>query len=245
MIDSLPIFSTVFNAYLRVLGNSGALLRALLIPAALLVSIEIARELAGPSTLGSFVAWLFSVPPAALLAIACHRVVLLGPGSLESRWSTYWSERETSYAVWLLVFGVFVFVAGAGLSIVFLMAPERVFGYPVPWLGEVLAFLSVLYLSGRFSMVLPATGVGKQMYMSQSWYLTAGNGHRILVVLLIPLLVGHYGLLLLERLLLGVSEIAFGLTAVALMALSVAVETAVLSLSYEWLRKDALATEDV
>lgn len=244
MIPTLPIFATVYGAYSKVFQNFGALSRATVLPVLVLLVFATVRETAPSGALVSLIFWSLNLPFVALIAVACHRVVLLGADSLNNPWSIYWTARETSFLVWLLILGIFLFVAAKILSVVFLMSPSTVFGFRTPWLGLIFTYIAVTYLGGRFSMVLPATALGKRMIMSNSWYLTAGNGPTITVALLLPLVI-MWCLLTLGKLLAPFVPQSFSMVVVViLIAITFAAEVAVLSLSYQYLR-DSTLNKDV
>ena len=240
MIPKLPILPTVFGAYSKVLSNSVTLIRATFLPMLALIIIGVIHDATPTSWVLSLVFWVMSLPFTALIAIACHRVILLGPGSLDNPWSMYWTKRESSFVVWLVIFAVFLTLAWWVFGVVFLMAPDSAFGYATPWLGTFLTAVTVTYLDGRFSMVLPAAAVGKQMFFSNSWYLTGGNGLRITVVLILPLAIFWGGFAMAERTFADDPSVTL-ITAAAIIGLiTFAVEVAVLSLSYKFLRDAAL-----
>jgi len=229
MIPTLPVLAMVLGAYATVFRNLGTLTRASFLPMLVLISLvglEVATE---PGILLSLLFWLAGLPFAALIAVACHRVVLLGPDSLDSPWSMFWSNRESSFFVWLIILGITLYIAGLVIGTVFLMAPDGVIRF-------VLTVFAITYIEGRFSMVLPATAIGNRMFLSNSWYLTAGNGPRIAIALLLPL-AALWGVVSLSGTLMLVVPLAVYITIIVISFLiTIAVEIAVLSLSYQFLR---------
>ncbi len=216
------------------------LIRATFLPMLALIIIGVVHDAAPTSWILSLVSWAMSLPFTALIAIACHRVILLGSGSLDNPWSMYWTKRESSFVVWLVIFTVFLTLAWWIFGVVFLMAPDSVLGYATPWLGSFLTALTVTYLEGRFGMVLPAAALGKQTFFSNSWYLTGGNGLRITVVLILPLAILWGGFAMAARTLVDNPSAVLIIAAAIVSLITFAVEIAVLSLSYKFLRDAAL-----
>ncbi len=172
---------------------------------------------------------LVGLPFATMMVVAIHRIVLLGPDALTNPWSFTWTARETSFLVWLVILGVFFFLAGLAFSLVVWMLPEA-------WMMVLAAFLFGLWLEGRFGMVLPATALDRPMQLSRSWFLTSGNDLQLIVVLGLPVLI-----------LAGLIKAALWVEAPLLIAivwalgalLTLAVQIAVLSLSYRFLFEEA------
>lgn len=238
MIPSLPIVSIVFRAFGEVFGNFGALLRAWLIPMLLMIVIDVLQGAAQPSVLANVFFWFLEAPVYALAAVACHRIVLLGPESLTNPWSLHWSPRESSFFVWLLIFAVMMYFSALLLSAVVAMAPQTVFGYKAEWLDEALMVVALFYVYGRFAMVFPATAVDKRMIMSQSWLLTAGNGVRVAIALLLPIApVYLVAQMLAWALPAGAMEYSRAIYA-PLEFVGIAAIVATLSLSYQFLRDE-------
>lgn len=238
MMSKLPIFATLFGAYAEVFKNLGVLVRAALLPALLMLVLSTVKNAFGAGFLSNFVFWFLSLPSATLIAMSCHRVVLLGPDSLNNPWSLYWTDRETEFFINLIILGGMMLLAKTAFGVIFLMAPETAFGMGVPWLGIVLTYIVVTYVQGRFSMVLPANSVGKKMYLSASWYLTAGNGPRVAIALLLPILI-------LAAIVISTSKMSGGVPMLGVIGIGILyvftflVEIAVLSLSYKFLQASA------
>lgn len=238
MIPSLPFVSIAFGAFEIIFRNFGALLRAWLIPVLLMIAIDALRGASEKNALTWFLFWLLETPVYALAAVACHRIVLLGPGSLTNPWSLHWSQRETSFFIWLAIFGVMMYVSNVLLSIVFVDMPMSAVGSRFKWLQGAFVLVALVYIYGRFAMVFPATALDARMIMSQSWLLTAGNGLRLTIALLLPLA----PLYLVENLIAwgmpaGVMEYS-GIVYIPVQFVAFAVVFAALSLSYKFLRDE-------
>lgn len=239
MMSKLPILSTIFRAYGAVLSHAGTLLRAFLLPLLALVVLKTIQDELSANLFTDLIFWFLNLPFATLIAMACHRVILLGPDSLNNPWSVYWTSRETSFFINMIILGSLILMANWVFGVIFLMSPETPFGYSTPWLGVALTYVAVTYLQGRFGMILPSTALGKNMFLSQSWYLTAGNGPSITIVLLAPILILFGVMSLLGPVLVSLPVFAGVIIAMLVFILSFAVEIAALSLSYRFLRDSA------
>ena len=239
MLAKVPVFSIVFGAYAAVFRNLTAFIQAWFLPGLGMVVLGAIRSPLQNNFLLELFYWLIGLPLLTLVGVACHRIVLLGRDSLTNPWSLYWSKRESSFLTWLLILGVFFYGATQLLGVLFLMSPDSVLGFKTPYLGVFLTYVSVAYLEGRFSMVLPATALDKRFILSNSWRLTAGNGLRIAIAILIPvavlLILMMYGGALMSLL----PVIVMTTVLVFLLFVTVAVEIAVLSKSYRFLTDSA------
>ncbi len=239
MMSKLPIISTIFGAYGAVLKNAGTLIRAFMLPLLVLLVLKTIQDELSPSLFTDLIFRFLSLPFATLIAMACHRVILLGPASLNNPWSLYWTSRETSFFINMIILGALILLASWVFGLIFMMSPETPFGFSTPWLGLVLTYIAVTYLQGRFGMILPSTALGKNMFLSNSWYLTAGNGPRITIVLLAPLLILYGVMTMLGPVLLSLPDFAGVVIVLLIFITSFAVEIAALSLSYRFLRDSA------
>lgn len=243
MLPNLPVFSIVFRAYGAVFRHLGAILRASLLPTLILLVIgAIEAALPGDGTVQRVVFWLIGAPFSAVMIAAYHRIVLLGPDALNNPWCLYWTPRETGFLGWMLLLQVMAAVLGFALSVVALMAPETVFGFRVPWLEALFVGGITAYVISRFSMVLPATALGKRVILSNSWYLTAGNGVRLVVALALPLAICLAASYAIFKLIAMLTPFLAIVLIWPFLLFSFAVEIAALSLSYRFLN-DAV-TED-
>lgn len=129
-----------------------------------------------------------------VLAVACHRLVLLGPTASTLSPALRWGARETRFLLRLLVLGVLYSVIQLAVTLVvlnFLTLSFRVMsrqpgsaGMDVGWLrpGEYLALLISTSFLARLSLALPATALDVPTSFREAWRLSAGNGWRLLVI---------------------------------------------------------------
>ena len=232
MLDRLPILATIFRAIGAVLGNFGTILKASMMPLLALMVLDTVRTEFGGSMLVWALIWVLEWPFLVLIAVAVHRTVLLGPESLSNPWSLFWSQRESSFMILMVILNILFFFAVLAAMLVAWMLPET-------WMAVLAVAIFVLWFAGRCSMVLPAAALDKNMDYSNSWYLTSGNGLQLVIVLGAPALL-WFGLF---QLVLMIDTVLLAVIASVLAAIfSMAVGIATLSVSYDFLVKEARRT---
>lgn len=132
-----------------------------------------------------------------VLAIACHRVFVLGPHSTAGHGFQWWAQRVARFFGWGIVIGLVCAIL-AMPAFVYLVAnsPSDVASSPadlpahVQLLALVLA-LPAIYVLSRLSLVLPDVATTDAPGdLGKAWRLSSGNGLRLaLVVGYLPLLV--------------------------------------------------------
>lgn len=153
----------------------------------------------------TFVAYVF-------FAVAIHRFVLLGPGSI-SKWGiTKWSMRETTFLVFLVMF--------------LLIIPIPLFLGFIHFAGIIVGALLAIWLAARLSLIFPAIAVDKRISFSDSWAYTKHYQELMIsVVVLLPFMLGLVGYLF--------NYIPYGyFLFIPLSLLFIVYEVAALSLSY-------------
>jgi hypothetical protein len=132
-------------------------------------------------SIASYVAWL-------LLAVASHRLFILGEGSLAGQGIVRWTSRETRFLSWTVGLGL---IAACFLVPIFLLVSPLIASddsTTVGLAGYVLA-LPVMYVFTRLSLVLPAAATDMNPDFGWAWRASKGNGIRLTVVIvLLPLL---------------------------------------------------------
>jgi hypothetical protein len=180
----LSVLSIIIDTFSEIGKHRGALLRTLLLPVSLLALMEVE-----PGRMADFsLVWaLLQLPVLVLFMVPCHRIVLLGPKSLANPLGLSWSARETRFLFWLvlviLIAALFIAVA-LGLS-------EQGFWVEgtVGWLLQLAVIVPGLYLASRLSLALPQTAIDQKPELASVWPLSAGNGWRLTIALLVfPLL---------------------------------------------------------
>lgn len=129
-----------------------------------------------------------SLPFYVMFATACHRIVLLGDDSLTNRWGLFWSMRETRFAGWLVVLGAVSAVVTVPIWATLWFLPSWALDWPLTSIAMFATALLTAFVDGRFSLVLPATAIGRQMALLTSWRISAGNSWSIFIALAIPII---------------------------------------------------------
>jgi hypothetical protein len=171
-----------------------------------------------------------------MLAVAVHRVMLLGQGSVSSSNGLLsWTPRETHYLGRSLALLVIALVVSRLPVSVLEHIMER--GLPDPW-GLLSAFSAPffavvsVYVLSRLNLVLPATAIDEQHNFRWAWQRSRGHGLRLLVVVgLFPGVFLWWARAFIER---GQPMLANGLVYTAWVAVLV-VTIATLSSAYQTL----------
>ena len=123
-----------------------------------------------------------------LIAISCHRLVILGVDSLPSAWGLFWSGRETRFLGWMFLIA---FSSGAIVlpPYFFLIEVSPNLSFDLRALSALVFTVSVFYggyVSARLSIVLPATAIDQRPTLKGSWRLSRSNGWRLGLVVFLP-----------------------------------------------------------
>jgi len=130
---------------------------------------------------------------AAIMAVACHRLVLLGPESASGWFGFRWTNRETRVVSRMLA----TLAGGAAYVLVTMILLAIVMGASVDaeeakrLLGSrlvlLLTFTPILYVFDRWSLAFPAAATDRPSRLADAWQLSHGNGWRLVAVGLLPL----------------------------------------------------------
>lgn len=184
-----------------------------------------------------FVQWMTYV----YFIITCHRIALLGAGSV-SPWGLFrWSMRETRFLLWAFLLYTLI---GSLVVLSFSLLPNRLLSSlelpGVAYLMPFLAALPALYLLARLSLIFPALAVEDEIRVNGVWWLSRGNGWRLLVVVgILPITTSWLvsWLVPVDGTFIGVSLLTF------LSMVVVILEVYALSVSYKLLAMDQAASE--
>lgn len=172
----LPVADTAM-ATLRELGQKWPeLVKALILPAAVLTAVEIVSFRYEQSAANIALTWLIGIPFYVLFAVVCHRTIILGSSSLRSSIGLFWSERELRFLGWIVILTILSWLWVLVAGVIALIIPGRILGIP---LSVVALLLLSAYLFARLSMVYPATATDNRTSIKDAWYLTYNNGIRI------------------------------------------------------------------
>lgn len=212
----MSFWKVVVGAVLYLWHYRLPLLKALLVPFALMLVLELADRLHASSAVDllSALVWLAVF---AVFAITTHRIVLLGPGSVPPWGIGWWSKREWRFLLYLFGFTGLLLACSVVLSFLAL----------IPFLGVLVGLLLTCWLAARLSLVFPALALEEQASFRRSWQMTRDyQGLMIAVVVLFPVLIAVV--------LVTFRELSGAFAVIALLSSLVLVfEVAVLSVAYQ------------
>ncbi len=208
-VHRLPVWATIREAVQAIAKEWKALLKGIAVPALVLAAVNVFFqrnpeyvEAVFPDLSSPFQALLqivaesaLSVGFAMMIAISCHRLVILGVDSLPSAWGLFWSRRETRFLGWSMLISLITFLPLAVLAaLVGILVAVLGRGFtPSVFVPLIAANLLVLpfvwYAIARLSLVLPATAIGQRPTLKGSWRLSRSNGWRLALVMFLPSLV--------------------------------------------------------
>ena len=210
------------------------LVRALVLPAILMAVADwVVIESTGAVMLVfSAIYWIF----AAMFAVSTHRVVLLSPASLSNPWGVYVDRFVLRYVGYSFLIGFAMGFPIIGATLVFAFMGAALTGV-VAALLMVTLWLILIYLMARLGMVLPAQAIGDRFDLVEIFKMTAGNGWRLVLATILPLLAAAIGLYPLA-LMAGKMPVWLAVLPMALnMLLTSLIGVAVLSCAYRELKR--------
>lgn len=246
----LPVFATIRDAFQFVLNRRVRLLRALLVPAIVILFLEYYSQSAdwatstddpdfGKRVFFGWIYWLIYTAPYILFAITCHRLALFGDPGVPKYGLLKWTQREWRYLGWAIVIMIIVGLCTMVINNLYVSKIVNDVGSGVSlessestWLMIYLAYIPILYIFSRLSVLYPAIAVEKPVTVKWAWWLTLHNGWRLtLVVGLLPWVLSFATELLLRENASLVEE----LIVVTIGLILLAVEVVALSFSYKHL----------
>ncbi len=95
-VHRLPVWATIREAVQAIAKEWKALLKAIAVPALVLAAANVVQvyQLNQENPLGIFLSIALSVGFAMMIAISCHRLVILGVDSLPSAWAACFGQVE-------------------------------------------------------------------------------------------------------------------------------------------------------
>jgi hypothetical protein len=256
----LPILDTLHKAIITISDNSQALFRALLLPSIIMILFSIGQKLIYQHVIAlkinslmmgiymTFVniAILFTFGIlAAMFAVICHRVVLLGKESLPNSYGIFLTRREWKYFGWVFLFGIPMAIGYMAISMMppFFMKtmndPRNILLlFSQVW--GIVGLVIVSFITAPFILVLPTTAIGDKRPFNKARSTVRGNIIRVAVVLLIPALITY-----LVRLAFGyfspeANSIPYDIVTYIIYLVLLVFETVVLSISYKALSSERL-----
>lgn len=173
----------------------GTLLRALLYPIFFLSIIALCSYYFGKEwrVLGHIILYFLYSIFFTILAITCHRIILLGEESVPAYGLIRWSKRELKFLGWTVIVQFVYLLTMVLITAVTFTITTNVLSGNInstttnevsdwfKWIAFVSA-IPAIYVLARFSLVFPATAIDKQADLVWSWQKTRGNGWRMFVV---------------------------------------------------------------
>ena len=182
-VHRLPVWATIREAVQAIAKEWKALLQAIAVPVLVLAAGSVASQrnpeyleavLPNPF-LQDILPALLSIVLLTLIAVSCHRLIILGADSLPNAWGLFWSWRETRFLGWM--YGIWIIAMIPLVLLVLLIQALPLFtATPDEWLLLGILFPLALYVFARFSLVFPATAIGQRPTLKASWRLTRSNG---------------------------------------------------------------------
>ena len=219
----IVIWATVLESYRVILKHPLAFLRICWLPLIILFLLNLIFGTFGPGAASAepavvlaevgrvLVNILAQTTVAAVVLVAWHRVVMLGPEGHSGLLAVALGLREMRYLLaWLLLsvlflvliilcFAVIVAIGFATLlglkvgltllnasHLLYLGGTDHFFILQLASLAP--AFLLATYVASRLSLILPAMATDRQRSVRRAWTLSAGNGWRLTVASLFVML---------------------------------------------------------
>ena len=189
-VHRLPVWATIREAAQSIANEWKALLKAIAVPGLGLAAINVVWQQPFEAPASGFLTALFIVALPltvvlsfgflTMIAVSCHRLVILGVDALPKAWGLYWSRREGGFLGSIIVL-YFIPIIPLVLLITWLLWD---FQYvPPEWLLlGVVSFAFALYVLARLSLLLPASAMERPT-RSHSWRLTRSNGWRLTLLI--------------------------------------------------------------
>lgn len=171
-----------------------------------------------------------------MLAVTCHRIVLLGKASVPRFGIYIWTMREIRFLKWYLLGYICMCLD------TYFIALFKYVNISEIWhtLVQLVYFPVGYYLFARLSILLPATAIDKIDGLKWVWSITKGNGFRLIVISLIIFssifFLAFIFILIPVYFFIG-KGIVFTLTIGTIIYIALLVDIVALSLSYRYLTK--------
>ena len=248
----LPVLDTLRKSIATISDNSRVLLKALLLPSIVMLTAFLGQKLMqqhGNALINdginiSKTAFYISISRvgatlivsilSAVLAVICHRVILLGKESLPVEYGLYFSRRELKYFGWLILFSLPVligFMVIPGLSALLSSVGYNDVTILLLQAWSKTGMVMVTFIVTPFLLVLPATAVDAENPFSKARLAVRRNAIRLAVVLIVPMLIriltvwaleyfGHEKYNIVNNAFIGLIVIAFMVFEAAALAVS-------------------------
>ncbi|MEN1728813.1 MAG: hypothetical protein AAGJ52_10290 [Pseudomonadota bacterium] len=173
----------LFAAFYSVWALRTRFLRALAWPLAAYVVFDLSMAYRSDLGLLNLLATIVDCLIYTVVAVTTHRLVLLGRGSVGPWGLTRWTARESSFFLhWVLLLLLMI----ASTSVVVLLLSLL-----PPFAMAAGAWVCLLFIATRFSLLFPAIAVGDRTSLKLAWRLSAKHQWQLFVVVVaFPLLLG-------------------------------------------------------
>ena len=186
---NLSVKNVYRQAYRLLVGSPGLFVSTLLIPGILLLVIGLFSIYLrnGEVDAVDFILTAIYYYTVTVFAITCHRLVILGDGSVPVYGQLSWSNREWRFVGLFLVVGL-TLLAGfllGWLPFVFLgtvlASKSKIWLIPLVSVAVVCVF-GATYYAARISLILPACAIDKRLGIRESMVLTENNGWKMVFI---------------------------------------------------------------
>ena len=257
--NKLPVLATLHKSIVTIADNSLVLFKALLLPSIIMWLVFLGQRLmqqhgkaliddglnisktAFYMSMSSVGAFIIYVIYSAVLAIICHRVILLGKESLTSNFGIYFSRRVLKYFGWLILFGIPILIGYMAIAALAALLNSMDYYEVITLLHRAWSkagMVIVTFIIAPFILVLPATAVDEERPFSKARLTVRGNTIRLAFVLIIPMLIGILTVWALEYFGPENINITYNVFIGLIFFVFMVFETAALAISYKTLAYD-------
>ena len=177
--------------------KSGPLIKALFIPATVVACFDFILLQSENASINSLLLLVPYMVFMSILAVSCHRIVLLGNDSIDHPWGIFFNLRVLKYLLFFIaisiVIGILFFIFVMPVMLVMILLPSNPFasGWPSIFVIPLMIVLCfpILILFSRASIILPACAIDAEMTFEEAFNLSRGNGWRLTLATLLPVAV--------------------------------------------------------
>lgn len=174
-------------------SKGASIIRAVVVPVLVLVGLYVVMY-SRASTPISMMANIASLIVYALIAVNCHRLILVGPGTIPGSWGLHVSGYVLRYILWMIGLAIILSLTALPFLFIFipfvLVASESSSGQAswLPMLMGLVVGVTISYFSARLSPILPARAVGDSTGLSRIWDLSNGRSIKVWITLTVPMI---------------------------------------------------------
>ena len=146
--------------------------------------------------LNKIIAYIYSILEALIyivIAITCHRLILLGNGSVSKYGINKWTLRETWFSFWFLILTYLIpfLLLKLFIYLIFVSVPSIDYIYYFTWFLAIFILILSFYLTVRLSLIFPHIALDNLNLniIRWSWQLTRGHFFKIFtLIILVPIM---------------------------------------------------------